>query len=504
MRKIRDVLREKALGHSLRQIARSLGIGRGTVSDYLRRAKVAGITWPVAESLDDHALEVALFPPPPESDTRRPLPDWAYVHKELKRKHVTLALLWQEYKEQYADGYQYSRFCELYRSWRGSLDVWMRQDHKAGEKLFVDYCGDPISMIDPATGDAIDAQLFIAVLGASGFTYAEATRTQQLPDWIDCHVHAFEYFGGVPAIVVPDQTRTAVKKPCWYDPALNVTYQEMAAHFGICVIPARPRRPKDKAKVEQGVLSAERWIIAALRDRSLVGIQMVNEAIWELLKGLNDRPFRKLEATRQELFLDIDRPALNPLPQRRYEFAQWKLGVRVNMDYHVEFEKHYYSVPYRYARKEVDVRATAKIVEIFLNHNRIASHPRSFKPHRHTTSKDHMPHSHREHLEWTPSRIVTWAKKIGPSTAQLVETIMNERPHPEQGFRACLGIIRLEKRFSGERLEKACLRALRCRTHSYRSVESILKNNLEDKPLPQRAAKALPPHGNVRGNQYYA
>jgi transposase len=414
-----------------------------------------------------------------------------------------LALLWQEYREEHSDGYQYSRFCELYRGWQGTLNVWMRQEHKAGEKVFVDYCGDPIAMIDPASGETTEAQLFVAVLGASGYTYAEATLTQQLPEWIGCHVHAFDFFQGVPAIVVPDQTRTAVRKPCYYDPALNVTYREMAAHFGTCVIPARPRRPKDKAKAEQGVLLAERWIIATLRNRSLVGIDAVNEAIEELLTKLNHRPMRRLKVSRKELFEEIDRPALNPLPQKQYEFSQWKIKARVNLDYHVEYETHRYSVPYRYTHKEVDIRATARTIEVFLNHNRIASHARSYRRFGYTTAKEHMPRSHREHAEWTPSRIVKWAAKIGPATAELVETIMKERPHPEQGFRACLGIIRLEKRFSGERLEKACLRALRCRTHSYRSVESILKNNLEDKPLPTRTAKALPRHKNVRGSQYY-
>jgi transposase len=380
----------------------------------------------------------------------------------------------------------------------------MHQDHKAGEKVFVDYCGDPLSMIDPATGVATDAYLFVAVLGASGYTYAEATLNEQLPAWIDCHVHAFDFFQGVPRIVVPDQTRTAVQKPCRYDPALNVTYREMAVHFGTCIIPARPRRPRDKAKAEQGVLLVERWIIAALRNRSLVGIEAVNEAIDELLEKLNNRPLRRLKVSRRELFEEIDRPVLNPLPQRPYEFSQGKVKVRVNIDYHVEYEKHRYSVPYRYVHKEVDIRATAKTIEVFFNHNRIASHARSYQKHGFTTATDHMPRSHREHAEWTPSRLIRWAKKIGPATAELVETIMNERRHPQQGFRACLGIIRLGKTYSAERLEKACRRALRCGTHTYPSVHSILKNNLEDKPLPTKGAKPLPRHKNVRGSDYYS
>ena len=503
MRKIREVLRQQALGMSLRQIAESLMVGRTTVGDYLRRAKAAQISWPLCDELDNEALEKLLYCERPGPDSRRSLPDWAWVHTELKRKHVTLALLWQEYREEFPQGYQYSRFCELYRRWTQTLKVWMRQEHKAGDKLFVDYAGDGIPMIDEVTGEATQAALFVACLGASNYIYAEATRTQQLPDWIGSHVHAFEYLGGVPAVLVPDQTRTAVRHPCRYDPGIQATYEDMARHFGICIIPARPRRPKDKAKVEQSVLIAERWILAALRHRHLVGLLTVNQAIRDLLPVLNDRPLRKLKTSRRQLFEEIDRPCLKALPERAYEYSQWKIGARVNLDYHVEFDKHYYSVLYRYVHREVDIRATASTIEIFLNHSRIASHLRSYQPFKYTTVAEHMPKAHRAHLEWTPMRIVNWAKKIGPSTALLVEQILRERPHPEQGYRACLGIIRLEKPFSKERLEQACLRALRCQTHSYRSVQSILKNKLEERPLPERSAQALPRHENVRGSQYY-
>lgn len=504
MRKIREVLRLKSLGLTVRATSESLGIGHSTVADYLQRAEQAGLSWPLAEGLEDDVLEKSLFPEDPREEVGHRMPEWAQVHKELRRKHVTLALLWNEYKQDHPDGYAYSQFCALYRKWVRSLALCMHQEHKAGEKLFVDYSGDGIPMLDVATGQPAEAQLFVAVLGASSYTYAEATPTQTIPDWIVSHVHALEFFGGVPRLIVPDQTRTGVKTSCRYDPELTPAYADMAKHFDTCVMPARPRRPKDKAKVERGVLLAQRWIIARLRHRVLVGIDAVNAAVSDLLKSLNTRPMRRLGKSRRELFEELDKPCLKPLPVQRYEFSEWKIGARVNVDYHVEFQNHFYSVPYNHRGREVDIRATATMVEILLNHGRIASHRRSHKRFGYTTVFDHMPRSHQKHLEWTPSRIIDWGKKIGSAAAELLERIMNERPHPEQGYRACLGIIRLEKRYGRERVEKACARALRCQRCTYRSVESILKNNLEDKSLPDRTAKSLPSHENVRGSRYYA
>ena len=503
MRKIREILRLRSLGLSRRAIARSLKIAPTSVGDYLLRAKAAGLCWPLPGDPDNAALERILFTKPEERPRKRPLPDWGQIHSELKRKHVTLALLWQEYKADHPDGYQYSQFCELYRRWEGKLGVWMRQPHRGGEKLFVDYSGDGIPWVDPTTGEVREAELFVAVLGASNYTFAMATKTQQLADWISCHVRAFEFLGGVPEIVVPDQTRTGTNRPCRYDPELNPTYQDLARHYGTCVIPARPRRPRDKAKVEVGVLLAQRWIIAALRHRVFQSVEEINQAIGELLEKINHRPMRKLKRSRRELFLEIDFPNLQPLAEKRFEFAEWKVNVRVNLDYHVAFEHNYYSVPYHYAHKTVDVRATSQTVEVFLGHKRIASHLRKHGKHRYSTTKEHMPRSHQEHLEWTPSRLVKWAETVGPRTAKLVEKIMQERPHPEQGYRACLGILRLGKRYSEKRLERACTRALACRCHSYRSVESILKNHLEDQPLPQASGEALPRHENLRGSGYY-
>lgn len=503
MRKIREVLRLRSLGLSPRKIARSVGVGRTTIQEYLLRAEAAGISWPPPEDLDDLTLEARLFVQLNEHRSDRTLPDWAEVHRELKRKHVTLALLWQEYKAQHPDGYQYSQFCDLYRRWEGTLCVWMRQEHRGGEKLFVDFSGDGIAWIDPTTREIREAQLFVAALGASGGIYAEAFPSQELPYWIAGHVHAYEFFAGVPRLTIPDQPRTSVQKPCRYDPELNPAYAEMAKHYGTCILPARPRKPRDKAKVEVSVLIAQRWIIAVLRNRVFCSVAEVNQAVRACLEKINRRLMRKLKRSRWDLYLELDKPNLLPLPQQPYEFAEWKVGLRVNLDYHVQFAKNYYSVPYQLAHQQVDLRATATTVEIFHRHKRVASHPRSWGEHRHITLAAHMPRSHQAQAEWTPSRIIHWATETGPFTAQLVEKIIAERPHPEQGYRASLGIIRLAKRYSPERLEKACARALAIKSHSYRSVESMLKNHLEDQPLPLRTGAALPRHENLRGPSYY-
>ncbi len=505
MRQVREVLRLRSLGRTVREISASVRIGSSTVCDYLLRAQAAKIAWPLPDDLDDQALEDRLFVKPEDHRAQRPLPDWIYVRNELrKKKHVTLSLLWDEYKTEHpADGYQYSQFCDLYRRWAGTLAIWMRQEHRAGEKLFVDFAGDGIPWINPLTGEEQIAWLFVAVLGASNYTFAMATPTQQLPEWVEGHVKTFEFLGGVPLVVVPDQPRVAIKQPCRYDPETNPTYRDLASHYDVCIIPARPAKPRDKAKVEVGVLLVERWIVAALRNRTFFSIREINEAIAVLLEKLNNRPMRKLRRSRKELFHEIDQPVLRPLPASPFEYAHWKVGARVSLDYHIEFERNYYSVPYQLAHQQVDVRATTRAVEIFFRAKRIASHPILPSAHKYSTLPEHMPRAHREHAEWTPSRIVGWAKTVGPSTAEMVECIMRERPHPEQGYRACLGILRLAKRFTQERLEKACARALACKAHSYRSVESMLKNNLEAQPLPSLAIGALPIHDNILGSDYY-
>ncbi len=504
MRKIREVLRLAAMKLPMSQIAASVGLGRTTVFDYLQRAGAAKLSWPLPEELDDAALEKLLFVSRDEQRRERPLPEWAQIHTELRRKHVTLALLWQEYKERYPDGYQYSRFCELYRAWARSLGVWMRQEHRGGEKVFVDFAGDGIPWKDPQSGEIRQAHLFVAVLGASNYTYAEATKTQRSEDWIRCHVNALQFFQGVPAVCVPDQTRTAVRIPCRYDPELNPIYAEFADHYGLCIVPARPRKPRDKAKAEAGVLIAERWIIAGLRHRLFYSPEEINLAILERLEKLNRKKIRRLGLSRYELFLQVDQPYLKPLPDRPFEFAEWRTDLRVNLDYHVAFDWNFYSVPYQYAHQVVEVRATPSTVEIFLGQRRIASHMRLYGKYQYSTLKEHMPRAHREHADWPPSRILSRAQSVGPATLALVQAIMGSRPHPEQGFRACLGILRLGEAYGEERLERASKRALAFHCLSYRSVASILKKNLDDQPLPEPPSGPLPNHENVRGATYYS
>ena len=379
----------------------------------------------------------------------------------------------------------------------------MRQEHRGGEKLFVDFSGDGIKWVDRRTGEIHEAALFVAALGASNRTYAEAFENQQLPAWITGQVHALEYFGGVPRIIVPDQPKTSTSQSCRYDPVLNASYKEFAEHYSTCIIPARPRKPRDKAKVEVAVLLVQRWIIAALRNYTFFSIDEINRAVRELLEKLNNRPLKKLKRSRNELFEELDKPNLLPLPEKPYELAEWKIGARVNIDYHIEFEHNYYSVPYQLVHELVDVRATGDTVEICHEQKRIASHIRRYGKAQHSTFSEHMPRSHREHAEWTPSRILRWAGEVGPATKTLAEKIIEERPHPEQGYRACLGILRLSKRYTPERLEKAAERALACRSHSYRSIASILEKNLESQPLPQLTPASLPNHENIRGSSYF-
>jgi transposase len=505
MRKIRDVLR-LSLGEGLsrRKVGAAAGLPYTTVADYLMRARAAGVGWPLPAAMDDADLEARLFPAAPTVAAARPPPDFAGVHAELRRKGVTLELLWVEYREREPGGYGYSQFCNLYRRWQRRVDVVMRQEHRAGEKLFVDFPGQTVPIVDPATGEVAQAEIFVAVLGASNYAYAEAVPSQALPHWIAAHVRAFTYLGGCPRVLVPDNLKAGVARAHRYEPDLNRTYAEMAAHYGCAVIPARPNKPRDKAKAENGVLLVERWILARLRKRTFFALTELNAAIRALLEELNRRPFKKLPGSRRSLFEALDRPALRPLPERAYEYATWRLA-KVNVDYHVEAERHWYSVPYQLVGERVDVRLTARTVEAFHRGRRVASHPRSTRPHSFTTDPAHMPASHRAHREWTPGRLVRWARTVGPQTAELVEGVLASRPHPEQGVRSCLGILRLGKHHGEARLEAACGRALALRAFSYRSVESILRTGLDRHPLLALVPPPVVPrrHDNLRGPGYY-
>jgi len=507
MRQAREIIRLKfSASIPTREIARRLGVAASTVRETLRRFESAGLGWPLPNGMSESDLEAALYANhgTKRGHRRHAEPDWATVHRELKRKHVTLQILWDEYIEQNPDGYRYSRFCELYRAWASRVPVTMRQTHAGGDKLFVDYAGDTVPVIvDRLTGKTQPAQIFVAVLGASNFTYAEASWTQGLADWIGAHTRAFAAIGGVPKLLVPDNAKVAVIKACLYEPQVNRTYAEMATHYDTAILPARPRRPRDKAKVEAAVLIVERWLLGRLRHRRFYSLAELNGAIGELLRQLNEeRPIRRLGVTRRALLEELDRPHLKPLPSEPYAYAEWRLR-RVGIDYHVEVEAHFYSVPYRFARSEVEVRLTPHTVEIFLKGDRIAAHLRSSGNHRHTTVPDHMPSSHRRYADWTVERIRHEAAAIGPATAALCELILERRPHPEQGFRSCLGIVRLVRPFGAERVEAAATRAIEIGTLTYGSVRSILDNKLDRQAAQSRPADPVPLlHPNIRGPRY--
>jgi|RhiMethySRZTD1v2_1073278.scaffolds.fasta_scaffold39239_2 transposase len=508
MRQVREVLRLKLVGGvATREIARRIGVTPSTVRNTLKRFQASGLGWPLPVGMTDGELESKLFGAvgTKQGHRRHLEPDWASVHRELRRKHVTLAMLWEEYIEGNPEGYRYSRFCELYRSWEAKLSVTMRQTHLAGDKLFVDYAGDTVPVIvDRLTGEVRQAQVFVAVMGASNFTYVEATWTQTLGDWIGAHTRAFTAIGGVPRLIVPDNAKVAVIKACLYEPQINRTYAEMATHYGTAVLPTRPRRPRDKAKVEVAVLVVERWILARLRNRRFYSLSELNAAIADLLRRLNEeRQIRRLGVTRRQLFDELDRPALGDLPAEPYVFAEWRVR-RVGIDYHVDVAGHFYSVPHDFARAEVEVRLTGRTVEIFANGERIATHLRSSGNGKHTTIPDHMPSSHRRYADWTIDRIRRDAAMVGPATAALCELILEKRSHPEQGFRSCRGILRLVRGFGVARLEAAASRAIEIGALTYGSVRSILDHKLDRHAEPKRPADGAPIlHANIRGSRYY-
>lgn len=504
MRKTREILRLRlGVGLPVRQVANSCKVSVGTVSEYEKRIKAAGLGWPLPQDMDDVALERIVRAREGDFRHDRPLPDTAYLISEMKRPHVTLHLLWLEYRESHPDGYGYTQFCHYYNQAKAKADLVLRQEHRAGEKLFTDYAGDTISLTDPKTGATSPVYIFVATLGASSYTFAEGVTRMDLASWIGSHTRGFEFFGGVPEVVVPDNTRCAVVRPDRYEPDINPSFAEMAAHYGTAIIPARVRKPRDKAKVENAVLVVERWILARLRNRTFFSLDQVNEAIGELLDQLNTRSFKAISSTREQLFLTLDKPALKPLPATRYTFAEWR-SAKANIDYHISVDKHLYSVPYQLVGQQMDVRMTASTVEVFHKNRRVASHIRSYREGGVTTNSEHMPDSHRRYLEWTPSRIINWASRTGEATAALVEKIMQMRPHPEMGFRSCLGIIRLGKNFGADRLEAACARALAARAYSYKSVKSILASGLDKAPAKQKPEQpTLLEHTNIRGADYY-
>jgi transposase len=505
MRKIREILRlrfESGLSHE--RIATSIGCGKTAVGDCLARHKVGGLGWPLAEHLDDAGLELSLYPPAVPGTSEKPLPVWSEIHTELRKKSVTMQLLWCEYKANHPAGYQYTQFCHHYSQWKKTIDLVFRNEHIAGEKAFVDYAGQTMAIHDPRNGQLQHAQIFIGVLGASNFTFAEATWSQTIPDWIESHNRMYAYFGGVPEMTVPDNLRSGVTRACRYDPLINPTYYAMARHYKTAIIPARKRKPRDKAKAEQGVLLVERWILAALRNRQFFSLDELNRAILELLERLNTKEFQKLKGTRRSTFEELDRPALKALPTHPFEICEFKIA-KVNINYHIEVARHFYSVPSEHVRKEVEARYTARTVEILLNGQRIASHKRSFKLGGYTTLAEHMPRSHQEHVKWTPNRMTNWVGRAGPSTAKLANHILKSREHPQQAFSVILGMIRLGEKYGNDRLDRACFRALRLDEPNYRSLKSILTSGLDGLPVQEPQENETPiEHQNIRGPEYYS
>jgi transposase len=504
MRKIREILRLRSQGRSHREIARSCKVSYGTVGELLRRASKVDLSWVSAQGQDEDQLELLLYPPAPPRSEERPEPDFSQVYLESKRPGVTLQLLWEEYREENPKGLGYSWFCEAFRAFTGKLEVTLRQDYKAGELMQVDWAGQTQPIRDRETGEELQAQVFVACLCASQLTYAELCWTQTQEDWIGAHVRALEYFGGVPEIVVPDNTKTAITKPCRYEPEENPVYAEMAQHYGMAVIPARVRRPRDKAKVENSVQQAERRILAKLRNVTFFNLADGNRSVRELLEELNDRERSDLGMSRRELFEKIEKSVLRPLPAERfYPYLQKK--VRVGPDYHVEFERHYYSVPYQLVKQELDLKATGQIVELFSKSKSVARHQRAYRS-GHSTICEHMPKAHREYLGWSPERLVSWARKSGEHTGRLAERILEARSHPQQGYRSCLGVMSLGTKYGNERLEAACAYALRIQNPTYKSVKSILQTGLDRRPPAEEgpSVSSRLVHDNVRGPAYYA
>jgi transposase len=508
MRKIKEILRlhfEQKLGQ--RQIARSVSTSQSTVHEYLARMKAAGLTWPLGQEWDEGRVEQALFPPgqTPARLPQRTQPDYQHIREQLeKHRDLTIELIWEEYREQHPEGYSYSRFCKLYRSWKKRQDLTMRQDHRPGEKLFLDWAGATIPVHQP-DGSTRPAAVFVSALGVSSYTYAEAVEDQQMANWLKVQMNALEYYGGATQLLIPDNTKTGVTRACIYEPDLNPTYQEFARHYKVAVMPTRPRKPRDKAKVESAVQVVQRWIVMRLRGRRFFSVAQINEAIRELLVYLNNRPFRKRkDESRASLFAKIDKPALQPLPASRYDLSQW-IQARVNIDYHVAFDGNWYSVPYTLTGEAVEIRSTPATVEIFHRGKRVASHLRSRERNKSVCHSEHRPKSHQAHLEWPPSRMIDWAAKAGLHTAQLVQRILESKPHPEMGYRACLGIIRLAAKYSPDRVEHAAERALLTGAVSYHSIKSILRNGLDSQPamLTAPPPRLSPEHENLRGPQYF-
>ncbi len=502
MRKVKEVYRLYfEMGLSSRKIAAALKIGRTTVRDYISRAEKADLTTEEIKFFSEEELEAALFRLPAKQ-SNYPKPEWQNIHLEHKTKGVSLQVLWEEYLEVHPDGYCYGHFCELYKNYHKTLNVSMRQLHKAGDKMFVDYCGDTVGIIDKSTGEEKKAQIFVAVLGASNYLFAEASWSQSSEDWINSHVHALEFFGGVPKAIVPDNLKSGVTKANFYDPDINVSYLEFAKYYSTAILPARVRKPKDKSKAEGGVQYVQNWLLAKLRNLRFFTLSSLNKKIRELLIELNKRPFKKLPGCRYSMFKDIEEGTLQELPAKKYEYADWK-HAKVNIDYHVEYKKFFYSVPWQNARAKVLIRATLDTIEMFINDQRIASHIRNYQGDRYSTLSEHMPPNHK-FVKWSPDRLIDDGAKIGAPVKEVIKNIINSRKHPEQGFRSALGVLRLANKAGNKRLVDACIVAIRLNSLRYKTVQRILENGQDKKANTEILEdKILPEHTNIRGENYF-
>lgn len=504
MRSVREILRLRLdLKLSSREVAKSCGISRKTVGAYEKRILEGGLSWDDIRDMDDEALRGLVRSNPDKSEPERPLPSPDYIAKELKRRHVTRMTLWLEYKAQYPDGYEYSQFCWHISKLLIDPELSMHIEYKAGERLFTDYAGDAMPITDPRTGEITPAYIFVSCLGASNYIYIESTENMQAAHWIGSHIRALEFYGGSPEVIVPDNTKTAIRTPDRYEPDINPLFYDMASHYGCAVIPARVAKPKDKARVEKSVQAVQTMILGPLRNRVFFSICELNAALWEGLEKVNAQKMQRLEVSRRELYEEIEKPALRPLPGSRYAFREWA-KAKASYNYHIWFGKHYYSVPHRYAGREIDVRASSTLVEALCDNKRIASHQRSYRVGGYTTVSEHMPPAHQAYGDkWPPERLINWAAEVGPNTRDLVTIILEKAMHPQQKYNACLGIIKLKSRYGKERLELASRRAVKCNATSYQSVKSILERGLDKEPIREAPQYVPAGHENIRGGGYY-
>ena len=502
MRKLREILRLRLSAQlSMRQIRDSLRLSLGSVQKITRKAGELNLDWDAIEKLDDRQLAAAIYP---DSDTRTSgvleLPDWQDTYRELAFPKMTKHMAWEEYSQTYPNrSYSYPQYCYLYGEWLKKQKRSMRQVHKAGDKLFVDYAGQTVPIVQGHTGEVRFAQIFVAVLGASNYIFAEATWTQRLPDWLGSHVRAFNFIGGVPKLVVPDNLKSGVTKACRYDPDLNPSYEQLGAHYGVAIMPARPRKPQDKSKAEGGVLIIERWILARLRHQTFFSLAELNQCIASLLIDVNNRAFKQLKGTRKEWFESIDKPVLLPLPKHPYEYTYIKT-VKVNVDYHVQYEDHLYSVPHPLVGEKLAIHAKDKLIEIFFQNKRVTSHARRYH-YGMTTNPEHMPTKHEKHHQWSAGRLMNWAKDLGDDVLVWVKAILAQKQHEQQAYRVCLGLLNLSRKYEPQRLNKACVIANRHQLYRLKQVKSILESNQDVLLSESKEQLSLLPqeHENIRG-----